>query len=310
MILCCGEALIDMIPSQTIDGKQGFVAYSGGAIFNTARALGRLGASVGIFTGLSRDQFGEQLADALAESNVDTLHVAFSGRPTTLAFVHLVEGQARYSFFDENSANRMLALSDLPTAPLAAEALFFGGISLVAEPAADTYAELAAREAGSKLIMIDPNVRPSFIQDEGAYRTRLKAMLTHADIVKISDEDLDWFVQGSETPESKVAQLLSLGSKLVLLTKGGDGAAAFSATHHNVSVPALSVDVVDTVGAGDAFNAGVLAKLQSMGLMSKAHISALSETELVECLSFAVRVAGHTVARAGAEPPLQSELEF
>ncbi|MCP3876853.1 MAG: carbohydrate kinase, partial [Sulfitobacter sp.] len=108
MILCCGEALIDMVAAPSLDGPDGFVPHSGGAVFNTAIALGRLGARAGMLTGLSRDMFGDQLADALKASDVDTTHIIRSDRPSTLAFVKLEDGQASYSFFDENSAGRMI----------------------------------------------------------------------------------------------------------------------------------------------------------------------------------------------------------
>ena len=107
MILCCGEALIDMIPVET-SGGDAFVPHSGGAIFNTAIALGRLGGSASMVTGLSDDLFGQQLRDGLEASHVDTSLVIASDRPTTLAFVKLVDGHASYVFYDENSAGRMI----------------------------------------------------------------------------------------------------------------------------------------------------------------------------------------------------------
>lgn len=117
MILCCGEALIDMIPAPTTTGRNGFVPHSGGSVFNTAIALGRLGVKTGILTGLSSDMFGQQLVEALYASQVDTSLVATSDRPTTLAFVKLVDGHATYAFFDENSAGRMLGPENIPKLP-------------------------------------------------------------------------------------------------------------------------------------------------------------------------------------------------
>ncbi len=106
MILSCGEALIDMLPRETTLGEPAFSPYAGGAVFNTAIALGRLGVPSGFFTGLSTDLFGEILDQTLAASKVDTSLCARSGRPTTLAFVKLVDGQATYAFYDENTAGR------------------------------------------------------------------------------------------------------------------------------------------------------------------------------------------------------------
>ena len=163
MILCCGEALIDMIPGPTTGGPDGFVPHSGGAVFNTAIALGRLGARAGLLTGLSTDMFGAQLSDALQASHVNASLCIMSERPTTLAFVRLVEGHATYSFFDENSAARMLNASDMPVLSDEVTALFFGGISLACEPGADAYAALLEREGAQRAVMLDPNIRPGFI---------------------------------------------------------------------------------------------------------------------------------------------------
>ncbi len=176
MILCAGEALIDMLPRQTAASEAAFAPYPGGAVFNTAIALGRLGADTGFFTGLSRDLFGTMLDDALTASKVTSL-AHRSDRPTTLAFVTLTDGQARYAFYDENTAGRMLTPADLPTLPANVDALFFGGISLVVEPCGAAYEALMTRESKTRVTMIDPNIRAGFITDEAAYRARIDRML-------------------------------------------------------------------------------------------------------------------------------------
>ncbi|MDB5664725.1 PfkB family carbohydrate kinase, partial [Cypionkella sp.] len=163
MILSCGEALIDMLPRRSTEGEAAFAPYAGGAVFNTAMALGRLGAPSGFFSGISNDMLGEILADTLNASNVDISHCARSDRPTTVAFVKLVNGQATYAFYDEGTAGRMLALEDLPVLGDEIEAVFVGGICLVNDPAASTYEALQAREAPLRVTMIDPNIRPGFI---------------------------------------------------------------------------------------------------------------------------------------------------
>ena len=142
MILCCGEALIDMIPDQAGAGGSAYRPHPGGAVFNTAIALGRLGAPVGLLSGVSTDPFGQQLHDSLARDGVSTELLIRSDRLTTLAMVHLIDGSATYSFYDENSAGRMISTADMPALPDQVSALFFGGISLAAEPGADTYAGL------------------------------------------------------------------------------------------------------------------------------------------------------------------------
>lgn len=306
MILCCGEALMDMLPAETTAGEPAFVPHPGGSVFNTAIALGRLGAPAGFLSGLSTDFFGEMLRDRLAGSQVDTTHVIMSGRPTTLAFVRLVEGQASYAFHDENTAGRMLSAADMPVIGKAVRALFFGGISLIAEPCGSAYETLMARERETRIIMLDPNIRPDFIADAAAHRARMARMLGMADIVKLSDEDLRWFGEDSDI-DSMASAWLARGPKLLIVTHGRMGATAYT-RQHRISLPSLAVEIADTVGAGDTFNAGVLAVLLERGRLEKGALGLLSEADLSAALSLATAAAAVTVSRAGANPPWRSEL--
>lgn len=308
MILCCGEALIDMLPVELPDGATAYRPHPGGAIFNTAIALGRLGRSCALLTGLSSDLFGEMLEAALKASAVDTSLAVRTTRPTTLAFVRLEGGHASYSFFDENSATRMLRPGDLPALPDSVSALYFGGISLAAEPGADTFAALLEGEGARRAVMIDPNIRPAFIADADRYRARLFAMLGRADIVKTSDEDLDWIDPSQRPLEAKVAALLAAGPAVVIVTRGSAGATGHLRDGTAVEVPAARVKVVDTVGAGDTFNAGVLARLAEMGALSKDRLASLDAATLCAALEHGARVAAVTVSRAGANPPWAHEL--
>ena len=308
MILCCGEALIDMIPTPTKAGPDGFVPHAGGAVFNTAIALGRLGAQVGMLSGLSSDMFGRLLVDGLKASHVDVSHVVLSDRPTTLAFVRLVGGHATYDFYDENSAGRMITPEDMPALSGEVSALYFGGISLACEPGADAYAELLARNAEGRAVMIDPNIRPGFIKDIERYRQRLDRMLALSDIVKVSDEDLNWINPAPLSLRDKVAELLEKGPSVVILTRGGEGATGYLANGEEVQVPAVKAEIVDTVGAGDTFNAGVLAKMSELGQLHKSALVTLAPEVLSEALAYGARVAAVTVSRAGANPPWVEEI--
>jgi fructokinase len=308
MILCCGEALIDMIPTPVDGAAVGFVPHAGGAIFNAAIALGRLGASAGMLTGLSTDIFGQQLAETLEASHVDTSQVITSDRPTTLAFVRLTDGHATYNFYDENSAGRMLVPTDMPRLSPEVSALYFGGISLACEPGADAYASLLAEQRGDRAVMLDPNIRPNFIQDVDRYRRRLESMFANVDIVKVSDDDLNWIFPDPTSLKEKVETLFQKGPSVVVLTRGSLGATGYLSHGGEVHVPAATVEIVDTVGAGDTFNAGFLAKLSELGELRKCSLRNLSEANLETALTHGARVAAVTVTRAGSNPPWAAEL--
>ncbi|WP_163849508.1 carbohydrate kinase family protein [Pseudooceanicola aestuarii] len=308
MILCCGEALIDMLPRTLPGGGIAYAPHAGGSVFNTAIGLGRLGNGVGFLSGVSRDMFGDQLRAELAASGVEGDHVILSDRPTTLAFVTLTDGQARYHFMDENSAGRMIAPADLPTVGESVSALYFGGISLACEPGAETYATLQAAEGAGRAVMLDPNIRPDFIRDPTRFRDRMARMVARADIVKISDEDLAWLdPDGSEA--TRVSRMQASGPALIIVTRGAQGATGYMRSGGQVTVPAPRVEVVDTVGAGDTFNSGLLHALDRRGGLSPQGIASLSQDHLAEALTLGARVAAITVSRAGANPPWAAELD-
>jgi fructokinase len=308
MILCCGEALIDMVPVLGTDGKTTYAPLSGGAIFNTAIALGRLEVPAQFLSGVSNDLFGEQLVQELRASGVGTDLLIRSQRPTTLAFVKLANGHAQYTFYDENSAGRMIEVDNLPVVGADVSVVYFGGISLCAEPAASAYENLALREAPRKILMIDPNIRTGFIEDEVTYRARLDRMIGVADIVKISDEDLDWISPEETELDAKIKGLHYKGAGLVILTKGSKGATAYLKGGNVVNVSVPKVTVADTVGAGDTFNAGFLAKLYSLGILNKVALAKVSRDEIFQALEYAAKVAAVTVSRSGASPPYLAEL--
>ncbi|MBB6012259.1 fructokinase [Aquamicrobium lusatiense] len=306
MILCCGEALIDMLPRSSTLGEQAFAPYAGGAVFNTAIALGRLGARTGFFSGISHDMFGTLLRQELEASKVDCRYLHISPRPTTLAFVQLNWGQASYTFYDENTAGRMLTEADLPALDNEVEAMLFGAISLISEPAGSAYEALMRREHGKRVMMLDPNIRPGFIPDREKHLARIEAMMSMADIVKLSDEDLAWFGQPGTT-EDFVEAWLTRGPALIVITHGARGATGYSRAG-SVTILPPPVDVVDTVGAGDTFNGGLLACLSEHGMLSRSALSGLSISGLRSALEFATSAAAVTVSRAGANPPWRHEM--
>ncbi|TGN60469.1 carbohydrate kinase [Paracoccus liaowanqingii] len=301
MILCAGESLIDMVPQ---DGA--FRPLAGGAVYNTAIALGRLGRATGYLWPISRDPFGDQILAPLAEAGVNTDLCPRTDRLTTLALVTLTNGEARYSFYDEGSAGRMLVPGDIGPLPQTVTALFAGGISLVPDPCGATLEGLIAAHHARLPVMIDPNIRPFFVTDPEAYRARLGRLLPLADIVKLSSDDLEW-LHPDLAPEEAARHILATGPKLVLHTGGESGARAIWAGE-TVAVPAVRTTVADTIGAGDTFNAGVLASLDRQGLLSKDGIAAITPDQIRAALTLGAEAASVTVSRPGANPPWAHEM--
>ncbi|MEM9601424.1 MAG: PfkB family carbohydrate kinase [Pseudomonadota bacterium] len=311
-IYCCGEALIDMLPARDAEGNSCCQPVPGGAVFNTAIALGRLRAPAGFIAGVSRDLFGTQLVEALEASAVDASLCPRSDRPTTLAFVKLVDGQAQYAFYDENTAGRLFELGDLPTLPPTVGTLHFGAISLVSEPCGTAYEQLLLREADHRVISLDPNIRPGFIQDADRHRARIERLIARSDIVKVSDEDLAWLVPGLDPADDGAVQgwldaTFDAGVSLIALTRGG-GTTRLLTGRHSVQQTPTPRAVVDTVGAGDTFNAGLLSALLDMQALSKDALGELGETQLHGALTRAMSVAGRVVECAGANPPWRADL--
>lgn len=305
MILCCGEALIDMLPRQLPGGEPVFLPVAGGAVFNTAIALGRLGEKTGFFCGISTDLMGEILISGLEQSGVDHSLCPRSSLPTTLAFVKLTNGHAEYAFYDEMTAGRMITDADLPDPPEVAAA-HFGAISLIPEPCGSTFEELAVSLKERAVISLDPNIRSGFVDREAIYRARLDRMLGIADIVKVSDEDLAWLRPGLAFEEI-AAGWIAKGASLVILTRGERGAIAMTRSGR-FEAAAVPASVVDTVGAGDTFNAGLLAGLKRAGVLSRPALRQLQEAQLRPALDLAAKAAAITVSRAGANPPWASEI--
>jgi fructokinase len=306
MILCCGEALIDFLPREGKDGAAVFQPFSGGSVYNTAIALGRLGTKTGLFAGISTDFFGDQLLEGLRASKVDTGYCRQKDKPTTLAFVKLDNGHARYSFVDEGSAGRNLTAKDLPRLPADVTALHFGSISLIPEPCGSTYETLMMRVAASKVISLDPNIRSGQIKSRRQHLVRLYRMIALADIVKISDEDVVWMTRRDDLA-SAARRWLKVGARIVVITRGGQGVSVFT-SRFSFMADAPKVKVADTVGAGDTFTAGFLHHLERKKKLRKATLADIDEATLREAAAFAMKAAAVTVSRPGADPPWATEV--
>lgn len=301
MIVVCGEALIDRIHNG--DGTQ--QAVPGGGPFNTARALARLEVPTAFLGRLSNDVFGRQMAGLLVSEGV-TLELASIGpEPTTIAIADVdSEGFAEYQFLVEGTSAPNLTVDMLPEqfGPKVT-ALYMGTLGLVLEPMASTLAELVSREHGRRLVMLDPNIRVGLIP-ESDYRERLHTALSQSTIVKASEADLAWICPGLDY-ELAAAQILRDGVSLVVVTLGARG--AFGAHRDaRIHVGAPQVEVVDTIGAGDAFGAALLAWLHDHGAI-RPDLS-LTEEEFKATLDYACLAGALTCTRAGADPPWKSEM--
>ncbi len=306
MIVSCGEALIDFVPATATDGRRAYVPCVGGSPFNIAVAIGRLGVPAGFLGGVSSDFFGDDLVVALEASGVDTRYVLRLERPSTLAFVSLGTGEPDYVFYDAEAAHRFW----VPAQPLAQDVtmLHFGSIALLGAPAADRFEALMRENKGRRVLALDPNIRPSVIVDEPAYRERLRAMLARADVIKISAADLSWLTPGAD-PHDVADAWVAAGASLVVVTLGADGALAHT-RRGRIRYPGAPVAVVDTVGAGDSFMGALLAALAKLGVEGVAQLVSLDLEAFELAVGFATRASAITCSRRGADPPWARELEF
>ncbi|TMF48011.1 MAG: carbohydrate kinase [Chloroflexi bacterium] len=285
MIVVSGEALIDMTPSG-FAAEHGYIPRLGGSPYNVAVALGRLEVPVAFLGRLSRDFFGQRLRTHLVSTGVNVSYLSDGREPSTLAFVSLEAGrEADYAFWTENSADRNLKPHDLPSGfDDHVVALHFGSLSLVLEPIATTLEMLMYRERGNRVIVLDPNVRPRLISDKETYRVRIENWVRRADVVKGSRADLAWLYP-DDSFERSARSWLAMGPSLVIVTL-----------------------VVDTVGAGDAFSAAMLAWLHKRGRLRRDLLPELSSENLAQLLTFANHEAAMACGYAGADAPYRSKV--
>jgi fructokinase len=301
VIVVCGEALMDMIDAG--DGTRR--AMPGGGPFNTARALARLGVPTAFLGRLSQDVFGRELKDLLVSDGVNLELASIGPESTTIAVVQLDgEGLAEYKFLVEGTSAPNLTEGMLPREFADdVNAIHVGTLGLVLEPIASTVVDLVARERGRRLVMIDPNVRVGLV-DDADYRERLLFVASQSTIVKASQDDLAWLCPGLDYMQA-ADRILSEGAKLVVVTLGAEGAYG-AHDGHRTSVSAPPVDIVDTIGAGDAFGAALLAWLHDHGAI-RPNLS-LDGEQLRAALDYACLAASLTCARAGADPPWKSQM--
>lgn len=219
------------------------------------------------------------------------------------------DGQPSFAFHGEGTADRSLVLSDLPAAlPPETLALAFGSYTMAVEPVGSTFAALAEREKGRRVISVDPNVRPTAVGDMTRWAGAAERFYRTATLIKASDEDVHVAWGGRMSIAEAAAYWLGCGARLVVVTEGAKGATAFSGADR-ISVPGRSVVVRDTVGAGDTFHAALLARLAGTGRLHPEAIAALDTQAIGDLLAYANAAAAITVTRRGADLPTAAEVE-
>lgn len=310
MILVCGEALIDLFLGPPEGAEMPARAVAGGSPFNVAIGLARLGASVGFLGGISRDRFGTMLVERLAREGIDDRFILRSDRLSTISAVATgPDGQPSYAFHGEAAADRSLLPTDLPPSlPDAVQALTFGSYTMAVEPVGSSFAVLAERERSRRVISVDPNLRPSVVGDMAQWARAAERFYRAASIIKASDEDVRIAWNGKASLAEAAAFWLGCGAQLVVITEGERGATAFTAAGA-LSVPGRRIAVRDTVGAGDAFHAALLARLAATGRLDPEGIAALDREAIGDLLAYATTAAAITCTRPGADPPRPAEID-
>ena len=308
MIGVGGEALIDFVPLDA-GGRLAYLAQPGGSPCNVAVGLARLGKTT-VFVGkLSRDRFGDELYAHLKRNGVDLRLVVRGREPTALAFV-VPDGDGGHDFlfYGNGTAEQNLTAGELPDElPHDLSALHFGSYSLMLGSSALAYERLMTRESGSRVISLDPNVRPALVPDREQYRRRIESLLPLVTLVKASIEDLDWLYPDEHYPDV-ARHWLELGPPLVVVTRGAGGCVALTADL-TVGMPAVGVDVKDAVGAGDAFTSALLARLDDQGVLHRDALASLPADAMRDVLSYANTAAAVTCTRRGADPPTRRDIE-
>ena len=299
--------MIDFLPVRSVDGRDAVVPVAGGSCLNIAVGMARLGAPTGFVGGISTDLFGRMIADHASASQVELRYATRSEHQTTLAFVRTVGGEPQYAFYDEATASRnwIYRRGAIPFGEI--EAIHVGSTTLADEEGAVQALAMVEDASGSVTISFDPNCRPNLVKHRDRYVDRMNAFAAIADIVRMSDVDFEFLYGGSDYA-GRAKSIIEAGASLVVVTRGIKGAQAWHKEAGVVEVQAPTVDVVDTIGAGDSFQAALLFALRAIGRIGTQALAQINSEELGRVLSFASSCAAFTCGRAGADPPRQSDV--
>jgi fructokinase len=308
MLLSCGDALVDFLPVKSIDGRDAAIPVAGGSCLNIAIGMARLGAPAGFVGGISTDLFGRMIADHALASQVDLRYATRSDHQTTLAFVRTVAGEPQYAFYDEGTASKNWIYQPNSIHFGEVEAIHVGSTTLTDEKGAAQAFAMVEDARGSVTISFDPNCRPNLVKQKARYVDWMDAFASTADIVRMSDIDFEFLYGGSDYA-GKAKSLIEAGAGLVVVTRGIKGAQAWHGRAGAVEVQAPAINVVDSIGAGDSFQAALLFALRAIGRIETGPLTQMNSNELCRALSFASVCAAFTCGRAGADPPRQSDVD-
>jgi len=307
MLLSCGDALVDFLPATSLDGRDAAVPVAGGSCLNIAVGMARLGAPAGFVGGISTDLFGRIVADHAQASGVDLRYATRSAHQTTLAFVRHVAGEPHYAFYDAATAsqNWIYRAGSIPFGEI--EAVHAGSTTLANDHGATQARAMIEDAKGVTTISFDPNCRPNLVTHKARYVERMNDFAAAADIVRMSDVDFEFLYGGGDQGEM-ASSFIAAGASLVVVTRGIRGARAWHRGAGQVEVEAPATELVDTIGAGDSFQAALLFALRAIARISREALAQISAGELHRTLSFASACAAVTCGRAGADPPRQVEV--
>ena len=304
-----GENLIDLVEKKQADHLPHYIAHPGGGPYNIAMAAGRQGGGVVYLTPISVDRLGQLLAQNLIDSHVELLGPRVS-LPTSLAIVSIKDDKPSFQFYRDDTAERNVTREMLATILEDDPWVFhIGSLALASGEDAEAWEEYFIEMHKKGVVTsLDPNVRPNLIPDRESYISRLERMISCADILKLSDEDLLWLYP-NHTKEEAFEHICALsGDGVKVMTKGAEGAFAKS-SHAEQSINSIPLkSLADTVGAGDTFMATMLVWLRDNDILTRDKINQLDETQLRALLQKASLAAGLNCMKYGCNPPTSDEI--